>query len=307
MAMVKTLAGIVAVLLPFFCFGLDLAGAEQKIAVTVSIQPQKYFVQRVGGDLVDITVMVPAGASPHSYEPKPQQMVALAKSKIYFAMGVNFEQAWLDKLSAASPKMLVAYTAAGIQKRFMARHTHSHEESEAEHHGHSESADSEHGGTDPHIWLSPPLVMLQAHNILTGLIQVDPENREIYEVNYRNFIVELVDLDKKIRDLFWRKGKGLKFMVFHPAWGYFADAYGLQQVPVEIEGKEPKARDLRHLIELAGQTGIGVLFVQPQFSARSAQTIADEIGGRVVAADPLAVDWQNNLLHVAEAIAAAAK
>jgi len=307
MKVVRALAGGITVLLIFFCCRVDVTRAEQRISVTVSIQPQGYFAQRIGRDLVDVTVMVPSGASPHSYEPKPQQMVALTQSRIYFAMGVGFEDVWLDKLSAANPDMLVVHTDSGIQKRFMASHAHFGETSDEEHHAHSESTGPRHGGSDPHIWLSPPLVMLQARNMLTGLLQVDPQHREAYEANYRDFIMELLDLDNQIRGIFWQKGMGLKFMVFHPAWGYFADAYGLQQVPVEIEGKEPKARDLRQLIESARQTGIKVLFVQPQFSSRSAQTIADAIGGRIVSADPLAADWHKNLLQVARAIAAGAQ
>lgn len=307
MKAVRSLAGLLLVLLLFHCACVDLVWSEQRLSVTVSIQPQKYFVQRIGNDLVDVTIMVPVGASPHSYEPKPQQMVALTRSRIYFAIGVRFEDAWLDKLSAANPDMLVVHTEAGIQKRFMASHTHFDEASEGDHQARSESTGSDHGGDDPHIWLSPPLAMLQARNILTGLLQVDPRHKDIYESNYRDFITELVDLDNKVRGIFWQKGKGLKYMVFHPAWGYFADAYGLQQVPVEIEGKEPKAQDLQQLIELARQTGIRVLFVQPQFSTKSAQTIADAIGGRIVFADPLAPDWPKNLLQVSQAIAAGAK
>lgn len=307
--MAKVVSGLAGLLLLLLCYCscADLVLAEQKLSITVSIQPQKYFVDRIGNDLVEVTVMVPVGASPHSYEPKPQQMVALAKSSIYFAVGVRFEDAWLDKLSAANSDMLVVHTEAGIERRFMASHTHFDEAGEEAPKLHSASPGSDHGGVDPHIWLSPPLAMLQARNILAGLLQVDPQHRHVYEANYRDFITELVDLDNKIREIFWQKGKELKFMVVHPAWGYFADAYGLGQVPVEIEGKEPKARDLQQLIELARQSGIRVLFVQPQFSTKSAQTIADAIGGRIVFADPLALDWRKNLLQVAQEIAAGAK
>jgi zinc transport system substrate-binding protein len=144
--------------------------------------------------------------------------------------------------------------------------------------------------------------MLLARNILTALQEVDPVHREEYASNYKAFITQLVDLDEEIRELFHGIGERNQFMVYHPAWGYFADAYGLEQVPVELEGKEPKPAQVAQLIDTARARGIHVLFVQPQFSSRSARTIADAIDGTVVTADPLAADWDENLLRVARAI-----
>ncbi len=302
----RCLAGL---FLFFVCWANAVpASAHQKLNVTVSIAPQQYFLEKIGADLVDITVMLPPGASPHSYEPKPQQMVALASSGIYFAIGVPFEDVWLAKFSTINKKMLVVHTEAGIKRRSMMTHaklTEGYEEHRSMTHAETDQTDC--AGNDPHVWLSPPLVMLQARNILTGLLTVDPGHKDIYESNYRNFILELVDLDQKIRDIMRKTEGNRKFMIFHPAWGYFADAYGLEQIPVEIEGKEPKAKNLEQLITFARKSDIRVLFVQPQFSSKTAQTIADEIGGRIVFADPLALDWQKNLLEVASEIAAGAR
>ena len=272
---------------------LSPVSAENPMKVFVSIPPQKYFVQKIGGDLVDISVMVLPGSSPATYEPKPKQMVKLAESRIYFAIGVFFEEVWLNKFADVNPEMKIIATQNGIEKIPMKRHLHDDKER-----NHNKGV--AHAGTkDPHIWLSPPLVMLQARNILDALMRMDPTNRGIYESNYKSFITELVDLDLKISDLFADRGQGTRFIAYHPAWGYFAEAYDLIQIPVEIEGKNPTPRALQQLIPNAKKDGIKVVFVQPQFSTKSARTIARAIGGHVVFADPLASDWEKNLLMVA--------
>ena len=268
----------------FFPFN---AAASQKLTVFVSILPQQYFVQQICRELADVQVMVPAGASPATYEPKPRQMVAISKTRIYFSIGVPFENAWLIKIAAANPNMAVVPTDEGIEKLPIAVHPH-----------HGDQNQPEHGTLDPHIWLSPPLVMIQARTILEALQEADPAHRPAYENNFRAFISQLSDLDADLRTMFSGR-PGQQFMVFHPSWGYFAHAYGLKQVPIEIEGKEPKPAQLRELIEHAREDGIQFVFVQPQFSARSAKLIAGEIGGQVVFADPLAEDWAVNLLGVA--------
>ncbi len=270
------------------------APAEDRLPVTVSILPQKYFVQKIGGDRVNVSVMVLPGASPATYEPKPQQMVNLTKSKLYFAIGVLFETHWLKKFKGFSPQMAIVSTQSGIEKISMKAHLHN------EHEGKEDTKTAAHTEIkDPHIWLAPPLVMLQARNILEGLLTVDPEHREIYEANYKKFIRELVDLDLKLIKQFKDSAQGTQFMVYHPAWGYFAWAYGLEQVPIEMEGKNPTPRGLQALIGMAQKHGIKVIFVQPQFSIRSANTIAKAIGGRVMFADPLALNWAENLEKVA--------
>lgn len=272
---------------------LSPASAENRMKVTVSILPQKYFVQKIGGDLVDISVMVLPGSSPATYEPKPKQMVKLTESKIYFAIGVFFEEVWLKKFAGVNPEMKIIATQNGIEKIPMMRHLHNDRD---RHHG---KVVAHAGIKDPHIWLSPPLIMLQSRNILNALMRVDPTNRKIYESNYKSFVTELVDLDLKISDLLADRGQSTRFMVYHPAWGYFAKAYDLIQIPVEMEGKKPTPKGLQQLIRSAKKDGIKVVFVQPQFSTKSAQTIAKAIGGRVVFADPLAFDWAKNLLLVA--------
>ncbi len=285
----RVLIGMLAVsgIFGFICSANAQTG--KKLAVFVSIAPQKYFVQQIGKERLNVQVMVPPGASPTTYEPRPRQMVAISKTQIYFAIGVAFEKTWLKKIVAVNPKLRVVHTDQGIQKIPMAAHLHDVER-------HPEK--DRQGAPDPHIWLSPPLVMKQAGTILNALVEIDPAHRSVYEVNYRAFVSELVALDADLRNTFAGR-QGLQFMVFHPSWGYFARTYGLQQVAVEIEGKDPKPAQLKALIEHARENHIKVIFVQPQFSAKSAKLVAKEIGGQVAVADPLAADWSGNLREVA--------
>lgn len=278
--------------------------AGGKVAVFVSLVPQKYFVQQIGRDLVDIQVMIPAGADLHTYEPKPRQMAAIARAQLYFAIGIEFEKARLKNLSRVNPRLKVVQTDQGIQKISMAASLHPKEN--GNHHAqiqHGKQKDS-HASTrlDPHIWLSPPLVRNQARTILTALQEIDPVHHATYEANYQAFAAEIAELDAELKNILSAK-PGFQFMVFHPAWGYFAHTYGLQQLPVEIEGKNPKPAQLKELIKHARKNGIKAIFAQPQFSARSAELIAREIGGQVVFADPLAEDWADNLRKVARQIA----
>jgi zinc transport system substrate-binding protein len=275
---------IVAIM--FVCgTGFAVALQGRKIKTFVSIVPQKYFMEKIGGDLVDVSVMVPPGNSPATYEPKPKQMVSLSRARVYYAIGVPFERVWLKKITAINPKMLLVHTEEGVEKTPM-------------------NADKQSGIKDPHIWLSPPLVMIQARNILRALLKIDPGNSSIYEKNYRIFIMEIVDLDAELRGIFLGK-EGARFMVFHPAWGYFARTYGLKMVPIESEGKDPKPAALRRLIKKAKEHDINVVFVQPEFSIKSAKIIAKEIGGQVAFASPLALSWKKNLKEVAAKFKAA--
>lgn len=292
--------------------------AADKISVFVSIVPQQYFVQQIGKELVDVQVMVNPGASPATYAPKPKQMADLSKTDIYFAVGVPYENVWLDEIAAVNPHMRVVHTDHGIAKLPMAAHHHDvdaqehhgneHDDENKEHHDKAAHDEDHHDNTglDPHIWLSPPLVKIQARNILTALQEADPAHRTFYEENFNTLIAKIDQLDTDLKKTFAGK-KGLQFMVFHPSWGYFAHAYGLQQVPVEVEGKEPKPAQLKKLIQHARENGIKVVFVQPQFSSKSAEVVAREIGGQVAFADPLAQDWMANLRRVADRFQAALK
>jgi zinc transport system substrate-binding protein len=302
---------LVGLLVGMGCFGtIESAHADKRLQVTVSIVPQQYFVEQIGADQVEVTVMVPPGAEPADYEPKPQQMVALASSKVYFAVGVPFESAWLKRFMAANPRMLIVHTETGIAKLPMTQELPIETNPKTGAFVVSPPREPSHEGVkDPHVWVSPPLVMIQARNILAALVQVDPAHKDLYEANYLRFISQLAELDMKIGNIFWgpKSAERKPFIVFHPAWAYFAAAYGLQQIPVQLGGNEPTAQELKRLILFARAKGIKVVFIQPEFSTRSARAIVENIGGRSVVADPLAKDWAKNLLVVAQQMRNATK
>ena len=269
--------------------------APQTVDVTVSILPQEYFVKKIGGDLVDVNVMVEPGSEPATYEPKPQQLKALNDAEAYISIGVPFENAWMDKIVGVNSNMLIIDSAQGIEKMEMVEHHHHGEE---EVHDHEQIEET----LDPHIWLSPQLVKLQAENIYQGLVQIDPDNEAEYKTNLAEFLEEIDRLDQQIRQNL-AGIENRKFIVFHPAWGYFADNYNLTQIPIEVEGQEPSASELATLIKEAKEENIKVIFAQYQFNSQDAQTIAQEIEGEVVFIDPLAANWSDNLLQVSETFA----
>ena len=277
-----------------------IPGWASPVGVFVSIAPQKYFVRKIGGNLVNVSILIPAGADPHTYEPKPRQMVELSKSALYFAVGVDFEKAWLKKIAATYPKMRIVRTDKGIDKIPMT----DQRQQKGNIHKREKKGRHQDGAPDPHVWLAPAPVKVQAAHILKALIEADPKNRLQYAAGYDAFLKELDTLDRELKALF-AGHQGKLFMVFHPAWGYFAEAYGLQQVPVEVEGKELKAAQLQSLIRRARERDVKVIFVQPQFSAKSAEMVAREIGGQVVRVDPLAENWEANMREVARKFRAA--
>ncbi len=262
-----------------------------KLQVAVSILPEKYFVEQVAGDLADVMVMVAPGASPATYEPKPSQMRALAKARLYLAIGVPFEKAWLPRFKAQNPKMRIVDITKGIEKRAMVAHHHAD-------HAHGEHL---HERVDPHVWLSPPLVAKMVDNLVEALVQADTSHKALYRRNGALFKKRIEALDRRLA-LMLSPCRGMAMMVFHPSWGYFAARYGLRQIPIEIEGKEPKARALARLIREAKEERVQALFIQPEFSRRSARVIAKAIGARLVVADPLASDWARNLLGIARTL-----
>ncbi len=265
------------------CTPVSQQTGSDKIGVVVTVLPQEEFVESVGGDKVEVTVMVPPGASPHTYEFTPVQMARLSKAKVYFKVGspIEFELTWLDKLIAANRNMLVVDCSKGIQM--------------------AQSTDPDEPGLDPHIWTSVANVRIMVKNICEGLSQADPGNRQYYEGNRDAYLEKLDALDADIRAAL-DGAKQRTFIVYHPAWGYFARDYGLEQISIEQEGKEPKAAYMTRLINQAKAKDIRVIFVSPEFDTRSAEAVAREISGRVVIIDPLAKDYLDNMHKVAAAL-----
>lgn len=259
------------------------SAAVSPLQVFVSVLPQKFLASRVAGERAEVFVMVGPGQSPHTYEPTPRQMALLSGTALYFRIGVSFENAWMERLSAVNPSMRVVDCRRGVELR---------------------EEDLGHG--DPHIWTSPVLALQAARVMKEALVEADPPGREHYEANFLLLAGELQGLDAEIRDIL-RDVRRRAFVVFHPSWGYFADAYGLEQVAIESGSGEPGARELAGLIDRARREGIRVVFVQEQISRRSAEAVARAIGGIVVSVDPLAEAYVENLRSVARRFAEALK
>ncbi|MCG6869806.1 MAG: zinc ABC transporter substrate-binding protein [Gammaproteobacteria bacterium] len=272
-----------------FVLSLALAtpalSAAEPIRVVVSVPPLEYLVERVGGPRVQVQSMVQPGFSPATYEPTPKQVKNLAGADLYVRTGVPFENAWLTRFRSANPDMEVLDAREGLEVQISDRH-------------------GKHDGHDPHVWTSPPLAGHMARNIRDTLISLAPGNATAFEAGYAALNAELgaldVELRKTLSDL-----PTSRFMVYHPAWGHFAERYGLTQIAIEKDAKEPSARALIALIDEAKRDGITVVFIQPQFDRRLAEQVARAIGGHVEVLDPLSPDYMENLREVARRIAAA--
>ncbi len=269
-----------------------------KPQLTVSILPQKYFVEKIVKDNFDVNVMVKPGASPHTYEPKSSEMRSLANSKIYFYTDVSFEKVWLDKFKLSAKNTTFINTANAIEKITMEKHTH---ENEGKHEEHNHDK-HENESLDPHIWLDPVLVKIQAKNIYDAIVKIDSKNSEFYKTNYEEFLKEIDLLNTELKTIL-KPFENRAFMVFHPSWGYFAKRYNMEQIAVEVEGKEPKPNELVELIKDAKKHNIKIVFVSPQFSQKTAKTISHNIQASVISIDALSEKWADNLLLTAKEIA----
>jgi zinc transport system substrate-binding protein len=282
--------------------------AQGVINVMVSVLPQVDFVERIGGDKVTVSEMIPPGFSPATYDPSPEQLRKLQDADLYFRIGhIPFEKANMERLEKINTTMKVVDTSQGIKLLTLAAHSHGEEEGEHEDHheedDYDDHEDEEHHeeGGDPHIWLSPVLVKIQAGHIYEALVAFSPENEEFFTQNYEQFLVDLDALDAKLVAAL-APMEGQTILVFHPAFGYLADAYGFHQESIQIDGKEPTPTQLQEIIDEAKADGVKVVFVQAQFSTKSAQAVAQEIGGAVVQIDPLAKDFFSNLESMAQTI-----
>ena len=263
-----------------------------KIIIAVTIAPQQEFVEAIGGNKVEVLLIVPPGADLHIAQLDYSQLSKLEQAKIYAKVGsgVEFELTQLDNLLSINPDMLVVDCSIGIKLQEI---TTSYEE---------DSENDQHDNLDPHIWLSPSNAGIMVQNITRGLIQVDPANKSYYEDNRDSYLAKLTQLENDINDSLFNI-TNLIFMVYHPAWGYFATSFNLTMIPVEEEGKEPTPAGLAHLIDQAKEYGIKVIFVSPQYRTHNAEAIAAEIDGTVVFIDPLAEDYIDNLRSVAAEMA----
>jgi zinc transport system substrate-binding protein len=261
--------------------------SRTKPLVIASIAPHAYFAKRIGGPAIEVMTLLPPGSSPHSFEPTPRQIALAAEATAYFQSGVEAENTVLPKLEALNRRLVIFDVNEGIELRH--------------------ADDSKHAGkSDPHVWLSPRLAKTEARNIYLGLTKIDPKHVTLYEQNLNALLTELEMLDREITKTFHPLA-GRTIYVFHPAFGYFAQSYGLKEVAIAHEGKEPGAAQLAALIDMARRDGVKSIFVEPQFSSKTADVIAHSVGASVVSIDPLAEDYMTNMKKIADLIAQALK
>lgn len=289
----KVLKFLLVAIILASCSNLESSKKNEKDSIMVSVLPQKYIVENIVGEHFNVNVMIPPGASPVTYEPTPKQMKELSNSFVYFRIGhIEFEKAWMKNLASVNDEMKIidlSKTADLIESDHSCQ-DHGHD------HGHHH-----HHGVDPHIWTSPKEVRKQAQYILDFLIKEKPALANEFKSNYNELIVKIDSLDAYIeKELEPYKGK--KFLIFHPALSYIARDYGLEQISIEIDGKEPTPANVQKIIDTAKEEGIKIVFVQSQFSTHNAEVIAKEIGGSVVQIDPLDPDWENGIRFITDEI-----
>lgn len=262
--------------------------AGDQVLLSASILPQKYFIEQITGERVEVNIMVPPGASPATYEPLPRQIARLEESVAYFMAGhIGFESSWMKRITAANPNMALYDLSEGIE---LIRGEDSN------------LTDQNHpGGVDPHTWMSPWRVKTIAENIYRAMVEIDPDGEEIYQANYIRFREDLDSLDQTIRRLL-QDFQGRSFVIFHPALTYLASDYGIEQVAIEWEGKEPSPGYLMDLIDQAKKENVKVVFVQEQFDMDNARAVADELDGKIVRINPLDENWKTSMGKIVEAL-----
>ncbi len=240
--------------------------------------PLADFVEQVGKERIEATVMVPPGAAPHTYEPKPSQLKELGEAEMFVKVGsgLEFELVWMDKLAQINGNMIVLNSSEGVELT----------------------------GNDPHVWLSPLNAKKMVQNICSGLIRLDPDNEQYYTENGNAYLERLDELDAYVKKTLTGI-ENRKFIVYHPAWSYFARDYGLEEIPVERAGKEPTAVEIKEVLEQAAELRSRVVFVSPQFATKGAQTVAREMGGSVMYLDPLPRSYITSIRTTAERLAQA--
>lgn len=263
--------------------------------ITVTIEPQRYFAEKIAGDKYTINSMVAAGLNPENYDPTPQQMVNLGKSQAYLKIGhIGFEQAWMNNIIENNPNLRIFDLSEGFSL-IASEEEQEHDHSEGEQHDH------QHGGVDPHIWSSISGAKVVAKNTLDAFIALDPDNTEYYTQNYAVLCKEIEETEKQLH----QKLDSLQnrtFIIYHPALTYLAREFDLTQLCIELDGKEPSPAVLKTLVETARDKGAQIVFIQQEFDQKNAEMIAKETGCKLIRINPLSYDWNKEMITIANAL-----
>lgn len=269
----------------------DDTGSDKPV-IMVTIEPQRYFTEAIAGNNFDVVSIVTKGNSPENYDPTPQQLVALKNSDAYLRIGhIGFEQIWLDRLLENTPHLQVFDTSKDVDLIF------------DDHHHHEEGHHSCGLGVEPHIWNSPENALIIARNTYRALSQLDKNNEPYYFERYDSLCNVITKTDSIIRHRLQESGAAETFIIYHPALSYFAREYGLHQISIEDNGKEPSPAHLKELIDFCKENDVHIIFIQPEFDKRNAELIAEEINGKVIPIDPLSYDWNAEMIAIADALA----
>lgn len=272
--------------------------AEEENIVSVTIEPQRYFAEKIAGDKYKIISLVPEGQSPETYDPTPQQMVQVGKSVAYLRIGyIGFELAWMENIQSNNPEMRVFDTSEGLELLIDEGHHHHHDgdEHRHEHHHHP-------GGVDPHIWSSITGAKIIAWNTFQAFIALDKENTQYYWSNYNKLMAEIDQTGEKIAEML-KPVLSRAFIIYHPALTYFAVEFGFTQLTIEMDGKEPSPAQLKELIDTARNYNVQVVFIQQEFDKKNAELIAKETNCRLIQINPLSYNWSKEMLHIANSLA----
>lgn len=285
----------VAVILAIFCVSVSAA----KLTVAVTLQPYANVVSEIGGDQLEVVTLLPPGADPHTFEPKPSTLKDFAKASVYFSDGSGMDEAWLPRFKGVNKNVQIVTLSKDIN--WMEEDEHHHHDEHCDHHEEADADDD--GELDPHLWTSPVQMMQVATNICDALVQLDFANADLYIERWFDLTERLKKLDAELRASIAKLPQQARtFIVFHPSYGYFARDYGMTQLTVEVNGKEPKPRDLFNLAKAGKSNNVHIVFVQPQFSKRAAATIAKELNAVILDTDPLSYDYEKNIRALLSAI-----
>jgi zinc transport system substrate-binding protein len=270
------------------CTGKKSKLDESGKYITVSILPQKTFVEKIAGDDFTVNVLIPPGTSPAAYTLLPSQLQEISKSAIWFRIGyIGFEHSWKDKIEQANTRMKVVDLSEGLDLIAQVKEQH---------------GDHFHlSGVDPHIWLSPVLVKEMAKRILDELSELNPEQSAKYKTNYLGFVKEIDQLNIEITNKL-KPYEGRKIIVFHPSLSYFVRDYGLMQHSLESGGKEPTPQRMKELIDLANKENIKVMYIQGELDRELARVFAEEVSGEIIQVRPLDPAWAENLMEMTNII-----
>jgi len=275
------------------CGAASPGDAPGRLIVATSIPPHAWLIERIGGEAVEVHTVLRPGESPTTHQPSDLQVSRVLSSAAFFSAGVPFESgAWFDALDGL---VEIVSLEEGVATRIMESHSH-------EHTAPPETPEGTAAGTDPHAWLSPMRLMMQARTVTATLARLDSGHTAEFTANLETLVTELIELDRSIQTTF-APHRGRAFVVFHPSWGYFADDFGLEQIAIEIEGNQPTDAEVTLIKRQTSDFGITVIYVQPQIAGQSAQALAEAIGARVEILDPLASDIPANLRWVTDTIA----